>query len=813
MLQNFIQTALRNFRRNGLYTALNLAGLTVGFAGFLLLGLYVTDEWRFDSMHKKAGNTFRLVEERTDARGKTTRVAATSYLMAERSKQDLPEIAEVVKIGRSGRTNVYVSDPKQAFHTPIWHADASFGKVFDFKWVSGDRNTAFAAPHSVVLSRTFARRLFGTDQVLGKALTIEDYDPVTVTGVLEDFPRNSSIYFDCAVSTSSYDDSGFMKRAKVSDWSSNNFPTWMVLQPDADPALLQAKINALAAANATPDQGKRHYSLLPMLDIHFKGTGIEGLSDRMANQAYITVLILVALFLLGIACINYINLTTARAVGRSKEIGVRKVVGAGQWQMVGQFLTETYLLVAGAFVLAVVLLQFALPTFNEFTGKALILNTSTDPVIWVGTIGAALLVGLLAGTYPAFYLAQLRPVMLFKNVLPGSWWEFSLRKALVVAQFGLSALMMIATGVVWYQMRFLQHKDLGFTRDQLVVVDINSGRVRRDFETIKAGYAQIPGVQAVSVTSRVPGEWKNIPSVEVQMEGGSTNAEVKTAWFVGADEDFLRTYEVPLLSGRNFAPNAPADSAVVLLNESAAALLGITDPTGQWIEIPTVIFSGRPDSLDQPFRAQVVGIVRDFHFRTLREKIAPLILANRRNPIHHIDYFTVRLETANTQKVFPRLETVLHETDPGHMFEWHFLDEQWALFYRDDVRRQNILTASAGGAIFIACLGLFGLATFAAERRRKEIGIRKVLGASLAGITGLLAKDFLKLVILAIVIASPLAYFFMRRWLADFAYHVDIHWWMFAAAGAIAVTIAFLTVSFQSVRAALVNPVKSLRSE
>lgn len=813
MLQNFIQTALRNFRRNPLYTSLNLAGLTVGFAGFLLLGLYVADELRFDALHTKADRIYRLVEERTDSDGQAKRVAATSYLMAERGKQDLPEIAEVVKIGAAGRSNVYVSDPKQAFHERIWHADGSFGKVFDFEWLSGDANTAFVAPNSVVLSRSFARRLFGTDQVLGKTLNCEDYPLLTVTGVLEDFPKNSSIHFDCAVSTSTYDGMGFMTRAKASDWTSDNFPTWFLLQPDADPAQVETKLNALAAANTPPEQVlRRRHSLLPIRDIHFKGAGINGLSDRLANPAYVTVLTLVALFLLGIACINYINLTTARASGRGKEVGVRKVVGAGQRHMVGQFLTETYLLVAGAFALAVAGLQVLLPTFNEFTDKDLILNASTDPRIWASAIGAALLVGLLAGLYPAFYLARLRPVMLFKNVLPGSWWEFSLRKGLVVAQFGLSALLMIATGVVWRQMRFLENKDLGFTRDQLVVVDINSQKVRRDFATVKAGYAQIPGVEAVSVTSRVPGEWKNMASVAVRREGADAGAEPKTAWFFGADEDFLKTYDVPLVSGRNFAPTR-SDSTAVLLNESAAALLGITEPSGQWVEIPTVAFSGNVDSLEQPYRAQVVGIVQDFHFRTLREKIAPLILANRRNPVHQIDYFTVRVAAASTQNVLPRLETVLRETDPGHQFEHHFLDDQWALFYQDDVRRQRILSASAGSAIFIACLGLFGLATFAAERRRKEIGIRKVLGASIAGITGLLAKDFLKLVVAAVAIASPIAYIFMQKWLSDFAYRIDIQWWMFALVALSTVGIAFLTVGFQSVRAALANPVKSLRSE
>jgi putative ABC transport system permease protein len=361
-------------------------------------------------------------------------------------------------------------------------------------------------------------------------------------------------------------------------------------------------------------------------------------------------------------------------------------------------------------------------------------------------------------------------------------------------------------------MRFLENKDLGFTHDQLVVVDINSQKVRRDFETVKAGYAQIPGVEAVSVTSRVPGEWKNLPQIVVGREGTDANAETKTAWLILADEDFLNTYQVPLLSGRNFASN-DTDSTAVILNESAAALLGITEPGEQRIDIPSVSFSGTDYPLEQTFKAQVVGIVRDFHFRSLHEKIAPLVLATRRNPIHAIDYFTVRLQAATAQSVLPRLESVLRATDPDHQFEWHFLNEQWALFYQEDARRQKILTAAAAGAIFIACLGLFGLATFAAERRRKEIGIRKVLGAGLGNITGLLTRDFLKLVVIAILLASPVAWWAMQKWLADFAYRIDIQWWMFGAAGLLAILIAFLTVGFQSLKAALANPVKSLRSE
>jgi len=816
MLKSNIRASLRNFRRNSLYTALNLAGLTAGFAGALLIGLYVTDEWRFDARHTNADRIFRLIEANTTPDGRTTQIASTALLIAERGKQEIAEIAEVVKIGVIGRGNTWANDPKMAIHERVWHADAAFAQVFDFQWLAGDRKTALDAPFSIVITRGFARKIFGTEQVLGKTMRTERFqEPLTVTGVLEDFPKNSSIDAPFFVSTRSLEGGDRYKQLQASDWTSHNFPTWVMLQKDASPESVAQKLNALAAANtpAKPEnQGKRSLSLLPLRDIHFQGAGIEGLSERLANPAYVRVMAAVALFLLFIACINYMNLTTARAVGRGKEIGVRKVVGAAQKQVVAQILTETYLVVIGAFVLAVGLLQLMLPSFNQFAGKNLTLGFSTDPAIWAGVTIVALLIGLLAGIYPAFYLARLQPTALFQRVLPGSPWEFSLRKALVVAQFGLSALMMISTAVVWKQMNYLDTKDLGFVGDQLLVVDINSRKVRRDFETVKSGYAQLPGVAAVTVTSRVPGEWKSIPQVSLRKESQS-GSETQESWFIGADADFLRTYEASLLAGRNFQPNSPVDSNAVLLNESAARMLGITEPAGQWVVIPSLSFDGDVEVMPQPFRAQVVGIVRDFHFQTLREKIAPLVIARHDNPIHSIDYFTVRLRASETAQVLAGLETVLRETDPGHLLEWHFLDDQWARFYEDDHRRQSILNASAGVAIFIACLGLFGLATFAAERRRKEVGIRKVLGASMANITSLLAKDFLKLVIVAIVLASPVAYYFMQRWLADFAYRIDLQWWMFALAGVSAVTIAFLTVGAQAVRAALANPVNSLRSE
>jgi putative ABC transport system permease protein len=819
MLDKNIRTSARTLFRNRLYSSLNVGGLALGFLFALLIGLYVADEHRFDAQHSKADRIFKLAEENTSPEGRTTSTAATALLIAERAPQDFAEVEAVVKMGVMGRANVWATDPKAAFHEPVTHVDPSFGQVFDFKWLAGDRSTALVAPRSVVVTRSFALRTFGTENVLGKSLKndfFESGDDLTVTGVLADFPKNSSIDFPFAISTASIENGENYRRMLASDWTSNNFPTWFLLQEGTDLNSFSKKLNDWTAANtpvaADAQPRKRRHFLVALRDIHFYPADISFLGERRSNPRYVRFLTGICLFLLGIACINYMNLTTARAASRSKEIGVRKAVGAGRGQMALQFLTETYLVVLTAFGLATVGLQAILPVFNRFADKNLTLNFSTDPAIWGGAVGSALLVGLLAGLYPAFYLARMEPVLLFRKGFSVGKWEFSMRKSLVVLQFGLSSLLIVAMTVAWKQIQFLDTKNLGFDHQQLVVVDINSGQVRRDFQTVKTGYAQIPGVSAVSVTSRVPGEWKTMPQVAVRRDG-QAEADGQMSWFIGADADFLKTYKISLLAGRNFLDGAAADSNSVLLNESAARLLGIKEPAEQWLSLPSISFNGNLRSLRTPFRARVVGIVKDFHFQSLREKIEPLVIAQHSNPVHSIDYFSVRVNASNLPATLAQLEATLRAADPDHALEWHFLDEQWARFYADDRRRQQLLNAAAGVAILIACLGLFGLAAFTAERRLKEIGIRKVLGASVLGLTHLLVRDFLKLVVFAVLLAAPGAYFLMKKWLADFAYRIEIEWWMFAGAGLLAVGLAFLTVSFQSVRAALANPVKSLRSE
>jgi putative ABC transport system permease protein len=459
-----------------------------------------------------------------------------------------------------------------------------------------------------------------------------------------------------------------------------------------------------------------------------------------------------------------------------------------------------------------VLVNILLPAFNSFTEKDLTVNIHTDYRIWTGIFMIVAIVTLLAGLYPALFQSGLKPLSLLKSKIQLGRNNISLRRSLVVFQFVVSIVLIAATIIIYKQMQYVNNKDMGFDKDKLVVIDINSGKVRRGAATIKDEFAKLAQVKSVSVTSRVPGEWKTIPSVKVNTNN-SNPTKGKDMYFLGVDDQFLSTYNIKLLKGRNFFSSGNTDSSAVLINETAAKELGITNALGQVITIPSVSFGGDFSALDKPFVATVAGIVKDFNFQSLHEPLAPMVLGFQKNPVHNIDYFTAKLIGGNNEATLKKMNAILHSIDQDHLFEYHFLDKQWDLLYREDKIRETIFLVVALLAIFIAALGLLGLTIYAAEQRVKEIGIRKVLGASVSGIVLMLSKDFLKLVLIAAVIAIPVAWFFMHKWLEDFAYRININWWIFVLSALAAIIIAMATISLQVVRAAIANPVKSLRTE
>jgi putative ABC transport system permease protein len=448
------------------------------------------------------------------------------------------------------------------------------------------------------------------------------------------------------------------------------------------------------------------------------------------------------------------------------------------------------------------MVKILLPSFNAFTQKQLTLGWETDFRIWIGVVVVVCIVVLLSGLYPALFQSRFKPLSLLKSKISVGKANLSLRRSLVVFQFALSIILIIATIVVYIQMKYITTKDLGFDKEQLLVIDINSGKVRENAETIKTELAKLSSVKDVAVSSRVPGEWKDLPKIKVKSEK-ILSSEGTDMYFLGIDDSFLRTYGITVINGRNFIMERLADSSAIIINQTAAKELGITEPAEQIIKIP----------LEQPFKARIIGIVKDFNFQSLRQPLAPMVLGFQNNPVQKIDYFTIKVASSNMSEILKQANDILHDIDQNHLFEYHFLDKQWELLYRQDRIREIIILITATLTIVIACLGLFGLATYAAEQRIKEIGIRKVLGASISSIVTMLSSDFLKLVLIAAAIAYPLAWWLMNQWLHDFAYRITISLWVFIASGLIALLIAFITTSFQAIKAALSNPVKSLRAE
>ncbi|MES2849628.1 MAG: ABC transporter permease [Bacteroidota bacterium] len=820
MIKNYFKVAWRTLVQNKLYTTLNIAGLTFGITCFLLIGLYLFDELTFDQQHSKTDRIYRVIEHK-NTKGEELTIAGASYKLAEESKKSIPEIESTTKFQRMGRDNVSNPENKNKFNETISYSDENLLKIFDFNLLSGDRNTALKEPNSIVITEELALRLFGNTEVTGKALKIDFLEsPLKVTAVIKNHPKNSSFDFSLMISENTFKTDESYKEITASDWSSNSFSVYILLKEKTKAETVAPEITKLIKTNYTPEAGiTMAYSLQPLKDIHLYSESIAD-GARNSNVAatgqgkllYLKIFAVVALFVLVIACINYMNLTTARASKRSKEIGVRKSVGALGKHLVFQFLFESLIVAFISFVLSVIAVNLLLPAFNQFTNKQLSLWLSADYRIWLYTIAATIIIGLLSGSYPSLLLSRFKPVALLKGMKINDRTGLSFRKVLVIFQFTVSVVMIIATIVLFQQVRYVNSKDLGFNKEQLVVVDINSGAVRRGAETIKTEFSKIPGVKNVSTTSRVPGEWKTLPTVKIK--SGTDGEDYKISYLIGADENFAKTFEVKLLNGRNFLNDN--DTSSVILNETAAKLLGIKQASNQLVDIPTMAFGGSyfpVNETNESFKASVIGIVKDFNFQSLREKIAPLVLAYEKNPVHNIDYYTARIDGRDATATLKKMEAVLAKIDANHLFEYHFLDDQLALFYAEDKRRETLLTWAALATVFIACLGLFGLATYTAEQRVKEIGIRKVLGAGMMHLASMLSKDFLKLVLIANGIAFPIAWWATDNWLREFAYHIDVKWWVFGLAGTSAIIIALLTISFQAIRAALTNPVNSLRTE
>lgn len=816
MYINYFKIALRYLLKNRTFSAINIFGLTLGFLCFILITLYIHDELNYDLFHKDSARIHRIIQNEQLEDGTQRKVATIAGRIGPESIKQIPEVEDATRLSGLGRITMG-NDPVNRDYEVTVTPDENFFTFFDFQLIEGDPETALKSPDAIVISEKYAEKYFGKENPMGKRLwsSLErDNKPVefVVTGIMKDLPKNSHIQADILFSEPTWPSifpwyANFMN----SDWQSNSFVTYIKAKPGVTEKNIEDKLTALVKSNyAGENEFKSAFTLQALKDVHLYSEGIQGVEVFAANikPFYLYMFGAVAFLILLIACLNYMNLSTAAAYKRTKEIGTRKTLGALKGQLIGQFSGEAIVISTVSLLLAITLLQVALPFINSFLDKELALqNLSLEGIALV--IAVVILAGVLSSLYPAFIITRVMPSeALKKDVRLGSR-SLPVRKILVVAQFAISIIMIASTLIIYKQLEYIRSKDLGFSLDNLLVIDINSGSLRRNFENVKAEFAKVPEVQSISTSTRVPGEWKSFPITTINQAGSPNSIETI---YVGIDQDFLKTYNIKLLEGRNFQ-DAKSDSTKVLLTKLAVKQLGLSNPIGQIIEIPKMRWGGSIENLENVFRVEVIGVVDDFYFESFRKEMMPLIFGAANTVIQRIDYYTLRVQTNDWDKTLAKLKATNTSIDANNPMEYNFLDKSFQRFYEADEKRGQIFVTFSAIIVLIACLGLFALVSYSIESRMKEIGIRKVLGASVESIVGLISKEFLILVIVAGVIGIPLSYYMMQRWLEDFAYHIPMSVGIFATAAVIAILIAFITISVRSIRAAISNPVNSLRNE
>jgi putative ABC transport system permease protein len=791
MFKNYFKTAWRNIIRNKAFSVINILGLALGLACSLLIFLWVQDEQSVDAFHKNSKELYQ-VYERWYFDGKVEASYPTQGLLAEELKKVIPEIqysSGFEYASAPGTQNTFEAGDKVMKMTGMF-AGADLFRMFSFPLLEGKEETAIANPSSIAISHEMADNFFGSPaNAIGKTIEFENKENLLVTAVFENIPANSSLKFDFLRSWTD-----FVKQNDwVHNWGNTDPQTFIQLRGDANPAKVEAKIKDFVYKYQPKSDGlKTELALQPFseryLYSNFKDGYIEG-----GRIEYVRLFSIIAIFILLIACINFMNLTTARSVRRAKEIGIRKVIGALRTSLISQFIGEAVLITFLSILIALVFVILILPSFNGLTGKQLSLPVSSLN-FWAMIAGLILVTGFVAGSYPAFFMSSFRPVKVLKGSLKFNWSNLFFRKGLVVFQFTLSIILIIATMVIYKQMQYVQNKNLGYNRDNLLYIPVE-GELINKYDVFKQ--------EAVSNTSILDvSKMRNSPTYiehhtnSISWPGEDPDLHVSFADGV-VGYDFIKTMDLHLAAGRDFS-KAFNDSSSLLLNETAVEKIGLKNPIGK------TITWGRHDET-------IIGVIKDFHFNSLHEAIEPLAIRLDEN--WSWGTILVRIKAGQTKQAIASLEKICTRLNPKFPFTYQFSDLEYAKLYTSEQVVSKLSDLFAFLAIFISCLGLFGLAMFTAEQRNKEIGIRKVLGASAKNIITLLSFNFLKPVAIAFLIAFPVAWLAMNDWLHDFAYRIHISWWVFGLAGFIALLIALLTVSFQAIKAAIANPVKSLRTE
>ncbi len=786
MLKNYLKIALRNLKRHKGYSFINIAGLAIGITACLLLFLWVQDELSYDRYHEKADQIYRVISQ-WESDSQARRFAKTSAPLGPALVSEFPEIEKAVRFGSN---KFLISYKNTRFYEYIFFADHEIFDIFTLPLIKGNPKTALKEPYSIVVSEEMRDKYFGEDDPIGKIITLSEWHDFKITGVFKDMPQNSHFRFNFLGSFLDYASHHF------DQWGISNYHTYILTSKNFSPDELERKLPQFVEKYRGKEVRyvyKYTYPIQALSSIHLH-SNLDGEIEPNSSVGTIYIFSAIALFILVIACLNYINLSTARYANRAKEVGLRKVIGASRFQLIKQFLGESILFSFIALPLAVALSELLLPLFNSLYGKELGISYFDNLFLLFGLIGIILIVGIVSGIFPAFYTSALQPVKALRGMLKASSIISILRRYLVVTQFTISIVFVISTIVVFSQLDYIRSRKLGFQKEHIVNIPIHDKEALQRYETIKSEFLKDSSVLTVSASNFFPG--KNIWYQSYWRESARADENLMISW-VTVDHDFLDTFQIKLVQGRNFSRDFPNDlEGGYILNESAVKEIGWNVPLGKEFRIIE--------------KGSVIGVVEDFHFKSLHQEIKPVALCIYPK---FFEYFSVRISPANISLTLDFLKNKWQELVPSQAFEYSFLDEDFGRLYKVEMRLGKIFSIVTALAIFIACLGLFGLAAFMAEQRTKEVGVRKVLGATVLNIVFMLSTEFSKWVLLANIIAWPVAYYAMNRWLQDFAYRTGIKAWVFPLAAIMAFGIALLATSFQAVKAALANPTETLRYE
>jgi len=801
MLKNYIKIAFRNIAKSKVYSFINIAGLAISISACILIALWIFDELNYDSFNKNADHIYRVY---LDARinNKDMIAAISPTPMGEYLQKTMPEIKAYTRLWSFGKDPVIRIWNKTFYEKRFLYADSTFSDLFSLQFISGNPKTALSQPYSVVLTEKTAKKYFGDSNPMGKIINYDNETNYTVTGVVKEFPDASHFHFDLIGSLCS------LSESTGQNWNGNNFYTYILVKDGADINSLERKINgameiilgsSLAKNGISFKQfeamGNRYkYRLQPIKDIHLKSHADFELEPN-GNMSYIYVFGAIAIAILLIACINFVNLSTARSEKRAREVGIRKTLGSNKYQVAGQFFIESIITSSIAIAISVMIVEFLMPLFNKIADKHIEYSLTSNEYLIPFILGFAIIIGIISGAYPALYLSSFEPAQVLKSELRKGSRKSVLRSGLVIFQFTVSLILIIGTITVYNQLRYMQTMNLGFDKEQLIVIN-HVKNIENNIASLKTELLANSNIASVSNCSVIPGSHLSLDSYNLAGKGQESLVSMNK---FNSDDQFVKTYNIKMKTGRFFSSEHPSDSSAAVINESAARQLGIKDVNGKYLS-----------QLGNNW--QIVGIMKDFNFTSLHEKVYPIVIfAYKQNQCG--DFLTIRIKPGGYLSTLSFIENTWKKYSNNEAPDYTFLDQNIEKMYLADQLTGNLAAIFSVLAIAIACLGLFGLATFIAEQKTKEIGIRKVLGATITEIVARMSKEFIRWILIANVIAWPLAYYFMNKWLQNFAYRINISVWAFIISGVSVLLIALVTICSIAIKAATANPIKSLKYE